>query len=93
MNSKNSTKKSQTDWARIDQMTDEDIDFTDLPEITDEMWGKGVLQKGLKTDSPKPQQILTVDSDIIEFFKARGLDYQTKINELLRAYVKFHQIK
>lgn len=93
MSNKNSTKKSQTDWARIDAMTDEDIDFTDLPEITDEMWEKGVLQKGAKTNSLKSQEILIVDSDIIEFFKSEGRGYKSKINQLLRAYMESHQAK
>ncbi len=93
MNEENSTKQSQTNWAKIDAMTDEDIDFTDCPEITDEMWATGVLRKGSNPIPTKSQETLAVDRDVIEFFKAEGRDYQTKINQLLRAYMEAHQAK
>ncbi len=32
------TNKSQTDRARIDAMTDDDIDLSDVPEVTPEMF-------------------------------------------------------
>jgi hypothetical protein len=35
MNNEPSQKPSETDWARIDAMADEDIDFSDIPEITE----------------------------------------------------------
>lgn len=93
MNKKNSTKESQTDWARIDQMTDEDIDLSDIPEITEEMWAKAVWRKGSKTSSISSQETLAVDGDVIEFFKAQGRDYQTEINEILRAYMESQRAK
>ena len=86
-------KESQTDWARLDAMTDEDIDLSDCPEITEEMWAKGVWRKGLKSIPTKPQENLPVDRDIIEFFKAQGQNYQTKINQILRAYMEAQQAK
>ncbi len=89
MNKENFTKQSRTDWAKIDAMTDDDIDFTDCPEVMDEMWATGVLRKNLK----QTQETLTVDRDVLEFFKAQGRDYQTKINQLLRAYMEAHQGK
>lgn len=35
MNGRNLKKPSQTDWNRIDQMTDEDIDTSDIPPLDD----------------------------------------------------------
>ncbi len=29
---------SQTDWERVNQLSDQDIDFDDIPETTDEFW-------------------------------------------------------
>lgn len=93
MNKENTVKESQTDWTRIDAMTDEEIDLSDIPEITEEMWTKGVWRKGLKTTLITSQETLAVDRDIIEFFKAQGQNYQTKINQLLRAYIEANQTK
>ncbi len=35
MNERNLKKPSETDWARIDQMTDEEIDTSDIPPLED----------------------------------------------------------
>ena len=91
MNKNNSIKISQTDWARIEAMTDEDIDFTDCPEITPEMWANGIVRKGLKPVPKKAQTTLRIDQDVLDFFKAQGHGYQTKINQLLRAYMEAHK--
>lgn len=94
MNKENTLKESQTDWARIDAMTDEDIDLSDIPEITEEMWAKAVWRKGgAKPTSLHSQETLAVDGDVIEFFKTQGRDYQTKINQLLRAYMEAQRTK
>lgn len=93
MNKQNSSKKLKTDWAKVDAMTDDEIDYSDIPPITDDMWSKGVWRKGLKTSSPNSQETLAIDRDIIEFFKTQERDYQTKINQLLRAYMEAHQTK
>lgn len=91
MNSENFTMESQTDWARINAMNDEDIDCSDSPEITDEMWEKGVWHKG--ENSKSGQQIFVIDNDIIEFFKKQKGDYRENINRLLREYVEAHQVE
>ncbi|HMS42060.1 MAG TPA: BrnA antitoxin family protein [Pyrinomonadaceae bacterium] len=93
MNKQNISKKSQTDWSRIDAMTDDEIDYSDIPPITDEMWAKGTLHKGFKPNSDISQQIMVIDRDIMEFFKSQTRNYQSKINELLRDYMKAHQPK
>jgi hypothetical protein len=48
------SNKSQTDWGRIDAITDEDIDFSDCSEITPEMFANSVLRRGLKPVTKKP---------------------------------------
>jgi hypothetical protein len=41
------SKPLGTDWARLDAMTDAEIDFSDCPEVTPEMFAQGVVRKGL----------------------------------------------
>ncbi len=93
MTKKNTLETSQTDWARIDAMTDEDIDFSDIPPITEEMFARAVRMKNGKPIPRKNQENLPVDRDIIEFFKAQGFNYPLKINQLLRAYMEAEQGK
>jgi uncharacterized protein (DUF4415 family) len=87
-------KKSQigeTDLKRLDAMTDEDIDFSDNPEIPAEMFARGIVRRGLKAVQRKTQLTLRVDSDVVDWYKNQGPGYQTRINSLLRAYMKEHQ--
>ena len=87
MNNKYSSNTSQTDWARIDAMTDEDIDFSDIPRTTPEFWANGIVRKGLKPVVRKRQVTIRLDSDIIDYLRSNGEGYQTRINQLLRSFV------
>lgn len=83
-------EKSQTNWERIDALADEDIDFSDVPEVPAEMFARSVVRRGLKPVRRKAQLTLRVDSDVLEWYKKQGSGYQTKINALLRAYMEAH---
>jgi len=69
-------------------MVDEDIDTSDIPAVTPEMFVKAVVKRGLKTKASKAQLTLRVDRDVLDWFKSRGHGYQTQINALLRAYME-----
>ena len=69
-------------------MSDEDIDFSDCPEITPEKFAEGLVRKGLKLVQPKTQITLRIDTDVLAWYKRQGRGYQTRINALLRAYMK-----
>ncbi|MGB8981404.1 MAG: BrnA antitoxin family protein [Anaerolineales bacterium] len=90
MKKKSTSTKSKTDLERLDKMKDEDIDLTDIPEITPEMFAKAIVRRGLKPRTKK-QVTLRVDSDVLEWYKKQGRGYQTKINLLLRAYMNEHR--
>ena len=91
MSKKHISYKSQTDWKRVDAQQDEDIDFSDCPEITPEMFAKAVIRKGLKPVLRKAQVTLRLDADVLTWFRNQGKGYQTRINELLRAYMEAQQ--
>jgi uncharacterized protein (DUF4415 family) len=75
-------QSSKTDWDRIDAMTDDDIDYSDSPEMTEEFFKLAFIRK---PHHKKPVS-LRLDDDIISFFKKTNKKYQTKINDVLRAY-------
>ena len=91
MNRESISKDSLTDWERLDKMTDEEIDLSDLPEITPEMFATAVVRRGLKPAPPKQQITIRIDDDVLTWFRAQGAGYQTRINTLLRAYMEAHQ--
>ena len=90
MNNESTSSNSQTDWQRLDAMADEAIDLSDCPEVTPEMFAKAVVRRGLPVTKPKAQVTLRLDSDVLDWFKAQGQGYQTRINQLLRAYMDAH---
>ena len=93
MRKKPTSRKSatdETDYKRLAAMTDEDIDFSETPEVPPEMFARGIVRRGLKPVIRKKQLTLRMDSDVIEWFKKQGQGYQTKINSLLRAYMEEH---
>lgn len=92
--SRNTTSKQYgTDIGRLENMKDEDIDFSDIPKTTPEFWARAVVRKGLKPISSKNQVTLRIDQDVLEFFKGEGRGYQTRINQLLRAYMEAHKAR
>ena len=82
-----------SDWKRVDALKDEDIDLSDSPEITPEMFAKAIVRRGLKPVSPKAQITLRVDSEVLAWFKMQGQGYQTRINALLRAYMEANRTR
>lgn len=59
MKKKNISRKSQTDWDRVDKIKNKDIDIPDNPEVTPEMFAKSIIRKGLKHFMRKTQ--ITLD--------------------------------
>ena len=80
-----------TDWERLDAMQDEDIDLSDAPQISPEMFAKAVVRRGLKPPPNKQQITIRLDADVLKWYRAQGEGYQTRINALLRAYMEAHQ--
>ncbi|NCS50621.1 MAG: BrnA antitoxin family protein [Microcystis aeruginosa BK11-02] len=91
MNSEPTLSNSQTDWQRLDAMSDEDIDLSDCPEITPEMFARAVVRRNVPVTKAKAQVTLSIDNDVLDWFKSQGKGYQTQINQLLRAYMEAHQ--
>lgn len=91
MSTEHTSKLSQTDWQRLDAMTDEEIDLSDCPEITPEQFEKAVVRRGLPTAKNKVPVMLQVDQDVLEWFKSQGHGYQAQINALLKAHMEAHR--
>ena len=81
-------KTSGTDWERLNAMSDEDIDTSDITELDDDFFQQAELRLPMK----KPVTI-RLDADVLEWFKGQGQGYQTRINNLLRKYMETHQTR
>lgn len=79
-------KPTKSDLRRIDGMKDEDIDYSDIPEVDAAFFEKArvVVPPG------KKQVTVRLDSDVLAWLKGQGRGYQTRINAILRAYYDAH---
>jgi uncharacterized protein (DUF4415 family) len=65
---------------------DSEIDFSDIPPITDEMWRNAVRANPY---APKKQQLtVRLDTEVLEWLRGMGRGYQTKLNAMLRSAMK-----
>lgn len=85
------SKKSRTDWKRVDALKDGEIDFSDTPKLTPETFACAVVRRGLEPVLRKEQLTIRVDRDVLDWYKRQGPGYQTRINALLRAYMQEHR--
>jgi uncharacterized protein (DUF4415 family) len=87
-----SAKKREMYLKRIMAIKDEDIDTSDIPELTIEQLRSGV--RGLFYRPIKKPVTIRLDADVIEWLKEGGAGYQTKANRLLRnAMIDSHSKK
>lgn len=80
------TPEIAANLAELEAMGDDDIDLSDMPEITD--WSNAVRGKFYR---PVKQQLtLRLDADVVHWFKAHAgaRGYQTRINAALRQFVE-----
>lgn len=67
--------QSLTDWDRLDAMQDEDIDLSDIPEITPEMVDKAVVRRdGQPLSRPLPFQSV-LDGSRASIKEGKGLSH------------------
>ena len=86
------SRKSRSNWTRVRSLRDKDIVADrDATEWSPEMFARAVVKKGLKTPASKSLLSLRIDSDVVEWFRAQGPRYQSRMNALLRAYMDAHR--
>jgi len=72
-------------------MSDEDIDTSEIPEITGEqMKGAALRFGGKRVSKGKVRVNILLDAEVVAYFKSQagGRGYQTLINEALKASMR-----
>ena len=73
--------------AQIAATQDKNIDFSDIPELDDTFWREAELVE----PDLSAQITMRVKRSVLEYFKAPGKGYQTRINRVLESYVRTHR--
>ncbi len=83
---KSTSARSKTDWARLKSGAAPSASSVEHPEADLKHIMRGVVRRGLQPLPAKASISLRVDQDVLEWFKAQGSGYQTRINAVLRAF-------
>ena len=87
MKKRSSSRTSKTDLSRVRAMKGRQIKVSaEHPEADVRHIVRGIVRQGLKPVSSKTSISLRVDADVLDWFKAQGRGYQTRINAVLRAF-------
>ena len=78
--------KSKTDWARLRAAEAKGVPTEEHPEADVKHIVRGIVRRGLKPAPSKSLVSLRLDQDVLEWFKAQGSGYQTRMNAVLRAF-------
>ena len=63
-------------------MSDEDINLSDIPELTNEQLARAVRNPHFKP--VKKSTTVRIDIDVLEWLQENGEGYQTRMNNILR---------
>lgn len=86
--SENSLKNtSQTDWARLDAMTDEEIDTSDIPQLDDSFFSDAQL----RIPKGKVAVMVNIDKEVSDWFDSQGEDSKSLMSAALRIYAEAHR--
>jgi uncharacterized protein (DUF4415 family) len=83
-------RMSKAERQRLEAMRDEDIDYSDIPELDAAFWE----QARIAAPTTKANVSLRVSDEVLAFFKADNpKGYTARMAAVLSAYVKAHTPK
>ena len=79
---------SRSDWAKFDGMSEEQLEKS-IADDPDDVHAEPDWTRAVKGLPPRKQHVnIRLDADVLSWFKRTGRGYQTRINNVLRAYVE-----
>lgn len=87
MNEKNLEKKSQTDWARLEAMTDDDIDTSDIPPLDEKFFATAKL----RMPNDKVSVLVNVDKETRDWYESQGIEAKDLMSAALKIYAEAHR--
>lgn len=80
-------RPSATNWGKVEAMTDKEINTSNIPPLDDAFFANARL----RLPKGKVPIVLSVDADVMEWFKAQGDEYSKLLNAALRIYAEAHK--
>lgn len=95
---------SKTDWDRVKHEAAADAPVAqdtgslydpNVPEAVDAFWDKAVVrrqgERGPQKAPVKERVTLRLSPDVVDYFKAGGSGWQTRLDQALQDYIQEHQ--
>ena len=87
MNEDAMNSTSRTNWEKVDSLTEEEIDTSDIPPLTEDFFSKSRWWKPVELLNV----LVKVDPNTLAWFQAQGEDYEQKMAAALRIYAEAHK--
>jgi uncharacterized protein (DUF4415 family) len=87
MSGKNLKKQSETDWARLEAMSNEDIDVSDIPPLDEKFFANAKL----RMPKDKVSVIVNIDQETSDWFESQGEESKDLMGAALRIYAEAHK--
>jgi uncharacterized protein (DUF4415 family) len=84
MSKKDLNSTSRTNWAALESRSEENIDYSDIPPLTDDFFERATLRIPVN----QAHNLVQLDPDVKQWFEAQGEQYKTLINSVLRQYIE-----
>ena len=84
MSVNDSSNISRTNWVALEAMTDEDIDYSHIPPLTNEFFENATL----RIPAAQARNLIQLDAEVIAWFREQSAEYKTTINSVLRRYIE-----
>lgn len=89
-------RRGRTDWERLRAMPDDEVEANAASDPDNPPWTDAEIQAAelvLPGDEPKVPVSIRIDAEVLDYFKESGRGYQSRINAVLRGYVRTQQQK
>lgn len=85
MNDKNLNSSSRTNWVALEAQSDEGIDYSDIPPLTEAFFENATL----RIPAAQARQMVQLEPDVLKWFQAQGEEYEALINSILRRHIEY----
>ncbi len=95
------SKSIKSNLKKVDAHRVKKKEYDELPELTDKMFSRAVYKvggavktaprrRGAQKSPTKVALSLRLPREVVDYFKAEGVGWQTKISKALLAWIKSH---
>ena len=87
MSENNLKNTSQTNWVKLEAMTDEEIDTSDIPPLDEKFFANARL----RMPRGKVAVTVSVEKEVVDWYQAKGEESRALMSVALKIYAEAHQ--